>query len=77
MAAECSQCDQLATQSVEFITGTSDPSKDHYGIRVKMLLCGDHLAELVRTTDRRYVIVPLSNPRRSKAVTGEQMAWDL
>lgn len=77
MAAECAHCDQPATQRIEYITGTSDPENDHYGLKIKVTLCDDHLAELVRTTPRRYVIVPLSNPRRSKGAVADQMAWDL
>jgi hypothetical protein len=74
---ECGDCRGPATQKVQWIAGTSAPEKDHYGVILTTYFCDDDFAELVRTTDKRFIVTPLKARPKRTANNGEQMAWEL
>lgn len=69
---KCADCDEPAAYELWWISGVSVPEENHYGFRLSFGQCEGHMAELVRTTDRRYEVKPLTGrARRSKVVEGQ------
>lgn len=73
---DCADCDKPAVYKLWWITGESAPEKGHYGFKLSFGQCEDHMAELVRTTDRRYEFKALTKQAKRQSVSKEQMAWD-
>lgn len=73
----CGECGDPATQKAEWILPVIDMERDIYGVEVALFYCDDHLAELVRTTDKRYTITPLPRGKRATTREGEQQCWTM
>lgn len=67
----CATCRGRATQRIEQVLGGGD-----FGVRISYGLCEEHAAELVRETDRRYIITPLVRGKRPRLEAGSQEAWE-
>ncbi len=74
---KCADCDADAAYELRWIHGECDPATGHYGQRLSFGQCEAHMAELVRTTDKRYEFKPLTKQAKRQKVSGGQQAWDL
>lgn len=73
---KCADCDLTADYELAWITGESDPAKNHYGFRLTFGLCEEHMAELVRTTDKRFEFKALTKAgRKARGMQGQQ-SWE-
>jgi hypothetical protein len=72
----CGECGAKATQKAEWVFPVIDEERDIYGVEVALFYCDEHLAELVRTTTKRYTITPLPRGKRATSTQGEQQCFE-
>lgn len=76
MSPTCEDCGQPATHKFEKVLPIVDVERDIWGLKAGVLLCQEHAGLLVRTTEERWEITPLTNPKRKKTID-DQLAMDV